>query len=63
MFHMISANGINHTLWFLHVSTVQHRGSLLWSKQLSLFVNVETQDFNCGSLYTEDILETVSQQI
>jgi hypothetical protein len=43
MLNMLSANGINHTLWFLNVSTVQHRGSLLWSKLLSLFLNVETQ--------------------
>jgi len=63
MFNMLSANGMNHTLWILNVSTVQHRGSLLWGKLLSLFLNVETQDFYCGSLYKEDILEKVSQQI
>jgi hypothetical protein len=63
MFNMLSANGINHTLWFLNVSTVQHRGSLLWSKLLSLLPNMETQDLYCGSLYKEDILEKVSQQI
>jgi hypothetical protein len=60
MFHMLSANGINHTLWFLKVSTVQLRGSLLWS---ILFLNVETQDVYCGRLYKQDILEKVSQQI
>ena len=63
MFNMLSANSTNHTLWLLKVSTVQHRGSLLWSKLLSLFLNVETQNVYCGSLYREDILEKVSQQI
>jgi hypothetical protein len=61
MFNLLSANGINHTLWFLNVSTVQHWVSLLWSKLLSLFMVVETQDFYCGSLYKEDILGKVSQ--
>jgi len=61
MFNLLSANGINHTLWFLNVSTVQHRGSLLWSKLLSLFLTVETQYFYCGSLNKEDILWNLSQ--
>jgi len=63
MFNILSANDINHNLWFLNVNTVQHRSSLLWSKLLSLFLDVETQDFYCGRLYKEDILDKVSWQI
>ena len=62
MFNTLSANGLNHTLRFLKLSTMQHRGSLLWS-MLSLFLNVETKGVYCESLYKEDILEKVSQQI